>query len=101
MYINLQYTEAVVQRCSVKKVFLELLQNSQENTCVRVSFLIKLKVLGLQLYQKGTLAQLFFCKFCEISKSNFFIEHLWWMPLSVVNNSRTTLRIQLIEGKNI
>ena len=30
--------EAVAQRCSVKKVFLEISQNSQEN---RVSFLIK------------------------------------------------------------
>ena len=30
--------EAVVQRCSVKKVFLEISQNSQENTCARVSF---------------------------------------------------------------
>ena len=27
--------EAVVQRCSVKKVFLEILQNLQENTCAR------------------------------------------------------------------
>ena len=25
--------EAVVQRCSIKKVFLEILQNSQESTC--------------------------------------------------------------------
>ena len=31
------------RRCSVKKVFLKILQNSQENTCVRVSFLIKLQ----------------------------------------------------------
>ena len=31
-------SEAVVQRYSVKKVFLEILQNSQENTCARVSF---------------------------------------------------------------
>ena len=29
--------EAVVKRCSVKKVFLEISQNSQENTCARVS----------------------------------------------------------------
>ena len=35
--------EAVVQRCSVIKVFLEISQNSQENTCARVSFLIKLQ----------------------------------------------------------
>ena len=31
-------TEVVVLRCSLKKVFLEISQNSKENTCVRVSF---------------------------------------------------------------
>ena len=30
--------EAVVQRCSVKKVFLEISQNSQENAYARDSF---------------------------------------------------------------
>ena len=35
--------EAVVPRCSVEKVFLEISQNSKENTCARVSFLIKLQ----------------------------------------------------------
>ena len=35
--------EAGVQKCSVKKVFLQIWQNSQENTCARVSFLIKLQ----------------------------------------------------------
>ena len=30
--------EAVAQRCSVKKVFLEISQNSQENACARVFF---------------------------------------------------------------
>ena len=34
---------------SVKKVFLKISQNSQENTCARVSFLIKLRASGLQL----------------------------------------------------
>ena len=37
---------SVVQRCSVKKVFLEFLKNWQENTCARVSFLIKLQASG-------------------------------------------------------
>ena len=36
-------TEIVAQRCSVKEVFIEHLQNSQENTCARVSLLIKLQ----------------------------------------------------------
>ena len=30
--------EALIRRCSVKKVFLEISQNSQENTCARDSF---------------------------------------------------------------
>ena len=34
-------SEAVTQRCSRKRVFLEISQNSQENTCARVSFLTK------------------------------------------------------------
>ena len=35
-------TEAVSRKYSVKKVFLKILQNSKENTCIRLSFLIKL-----------------------------------------------------------
>ena len=38
-----QDTEAVARRYSVKKVFLEMSQNSQGNTCARISFLIKLQ----------------------------------------------------------
>ena len=44
------FIEAVAQRCSIKKVFLEILENSEENTCARVSFLIQLQASGLQLY---------------------------------------------------
>ena len=56
-------------------MFLEsCLQNSQENTCVRDSILIKLQVL---VCKKDTLAQVFSCEFNEISsKNNFFAEHL-------------------------
>ena len=35
--------EALIRRCSGKKVFLEISQNSQENTCARDPFLIKLQ----------------------------------------------------------
>ena len=37
---SFKFTETVVWRCSVKNVFLKISQNSQENTCTRVSFLI-------------------------------------------------------------
>ena len=42
--------EEIAQTCSVKKVFLEIRKNSQENTCARVSISIKLQAWGLQLY---------------------------------------------------
>ena len=48
---NAQGIEAVVQRCSVKKVFLEILQNSQENTCARFSFSI---ILFIRKTDSGT-----------------------------------------------
>ena len=46
-------------------MFLEISQNSLENTCARVSFLI------CNFIKRVTLAQLFSSKFCEISKNTF------------------------------
>ena len=40
--------EAVVRRCSQKKVFLEILQKLLENTCVTESFFNKAADLALQ-----------------------------------------------------
>ena len=48
--LNIYKSEAVAQRCSVKKVFLETLQNSQDNASARLSFLTKLQAWGLQLF---------------------------------------------------
>ena len=63
--------------CFVKKVFLEISQNAQENTCARVSFSIK----ACNSIEKETLAQVFSCEFCEIYKNTFYIELLWWLLL--------------------
>ena len=46
-------SEAATGGVLCEKVLLEISQNSQENTCARVSFLIKLQAWGLQLYYKG------------------------------------------------
>ena len=54
--LDFDLTEAVIQTCSVKKVFLEISQNLQENTCARVSFLIN-------FIKKETLAQVISCEF--------------------------------------
>ena len=53
-----------------KKVFLEISKDSQENTCARVSFLIKLQA-ACNFIKKETLAQVFSCEFCEISKNTY------------------------------
>ena len=52
--------EAVVQRCSVKKVFLEISQNSQENTIARVSIFAQVenKIKGKTL--RSSCSQMFF-----------------------------------------
>ena len=79
MFCHLQiylHSEAIVRRCSVKKVFLEISQNSQESTCVRDSFLIKLQALLANIIKRESLTQVFSCEFWEISKNNFFTEHL-------------------------
>ena len=62
-------SEAVARRCSVKKVFLEISQHSQGNTCARVSFSIKLQ--ACNFIGKETLAQVFFCGCCKISKNTY------------------------------
>ena len=50
-------TETVVRRCSVKKVFVEISQNSQENTCARDSSLMKLQGEAWDFINRETLAQ--------------------------------------------
>ena len=54
-----------------------MLQNSQENTCARVSLLIKFLAEACSFIKKKTQAQMFSCEFWEISKNTFFTEHLW------------------------
>ena len=69
-------------------MFLEISQNSQENACAKVLFLIMQslffnKVAGLRLTTllQKRLAQVFSSEFCEIFKDTFFQEHLWTAAL--------------------
>ena len=59
--------EAIVRRCSVKMLFLEILQKLHKSTCARDSFLIK-----LQANKKESLGQVFSCEICEISMNTIF-----------------------------
>ena len=51
-YKGVQFSETATGGVLLKKVFLKISQNSQENTGARAYFLIKLMVWGMQLYSK-------------------------------------------------
>ena len=55
-------------------MFIEILQNSQENICVSVSFKIKLQASDCNFIKKETRAQVFYREFSEIYKNTFFYE---------------------------
>ena len=67
--------------CSVKKLFLEISENSRENTCARVSFLIELPTYARNIIKKENLARCFPVNFEKFLSTAFFIEHLCWLLL--------------------
>ena len=69
-----------------KKMFLEISQNSQESTCARVSFLIKLQAWG-------------FCKFCETSK-NTFLQNTFKRLLLTCADVHLPNTVQKVQMKN-
>ena len=84
--------EAVVRRCSVKKLFLEISQNSQENACARVSFLISLL--------KRRLWHLCFpVNFSRFLRTTFFTEHLRWLLLGVEIHRDNQLFSRTVYGR--
>ena len=76
------FTEAVVRMCSVKKVILKISQNSQENTCARVSFFNKVASLRpATLLKKRLWHRCFPVNFAKSLRTPFLTEHLRWLLL--------------------
>ena len=73
----MSYSEAVFQRCSVKKGVLENFANFTEKHLGQNLFSNKLKAQACIFIKKGPLVQVFSSGFCEIFKNTFFTEHLW------------------------
>ena len=79
------------QRCSVRKVVLRNFAKFTEKH-LRQSLFFN-KVTGLRpatLLKKETLAQVFFCEFCEISKNDFFTERLGRLLLNFMKKETPT-----------
>ena len=92
--------EAVVQRCSVKNMFLEIQLEARIHGIIISIYLYSLSMylfiyLFIYLFvdsfiylvqasnfiKKETLVQVFSREFSKISKNTFFTEHLWWLLL--------------------
>ena len=63
--LNKQRPEAVVWRCSVEKVFLKILQNSQETPVPESR-----RLQACNFITKEILAKVFSCEFCKILLQN-------------------------------
>ena len=77
LLLTFLFPEAIFQRCSVKKLFLEILQNSQEKTCARDSFLIKLQALEFLFYRTPP-DDWFFIFFQAYSNKILLVIFIWW-----------------------
>ena len=78
------HSEAVTRRCSIKKGFLEISQNSQGSICTRVSFLIKFQastwpanLLKMRLWHRC-----FPVNFAKFLRTSFLTERLRWLLLN-------------------
>ena len=70
-------------------MFLNILQNSQENTCARVSFFDKVVHRACNFIKKETQAQVFSCEFFKIFK-NILLQNtsgqlLLFFPANFIN----------------
>ena len=68
-------SEAATGGVLSENLYFEILQNSQEKTCTRVSTLNP-QPQPCNFIKIETLAQVFSCEFCEISKNAFSTEHV-------------------------
>ena len=81
IYKHIELEEAVAIRCSVKKVFLEILQNSQKNTSARVSSLHQC-LRAATLLKKRLWHRRFPLNFVKFLRTPVFREHHWWLLLN-------------------
>ena len=88
-YLNFIYKWQLTYRSSrsgnlfCRKVFLEISQNSQENTCAKVSFFKKVAGLTLaNLLKKRLWHSYFSANFEKFLITPSFIEHLRWLLLN-------------------
>ena len=74
-------SEATTGGVLLKKVFLKISRNSQEDTGARVSFLIKLQEAPVTLFKKGLCHSRSSVNFKKNLRTPYFRENLPWLLL--------------------
>ena len=69
----------IVKEAALRKIH-------KKNTCVKVSFLMKLQYRGLQLYKKEPATHVFSCEFYEIFINIFFTEYFQTPASAILTN---------------
>ena len=82
----IRHSQVATRKVLCKNVFLES-HKIHRKTPVPESIFNKVVGLSRNFIKKEILAQMFSCAFCEISKSTFFIEHVWWLLLDIHCNT--------------
>ena len=75
--VHITHTETATRGVLCKKAFLKISLNSQENTCARVSFLIKF----LALLKRRLWHRCFPVNLVKFLRTLFLTEPLWWLLL--------------------
>ena len=96
------------RKCSTRKLFLKILQYSQENTCVRISFLIKMQVFRPPALLKRNSNTGVFCEHWKIFKNTYFEEYLrraasesFTWTFSYMNKSHRKWKRRFLRNKTI
>ena len=71
-YVKGERIEPVVQKYSVKKVFLKFTKFTGKHQCQSFFFSQNVRPKAYNFTKKEALTWVFFCEFCEISKNTFF-----------------------------
>ena len=88
----LEESEVVARKSSLKKVFLKIPQNSQENICAELSFAIKVEAGGFQLHWIQNLIEVLSFEFWEIFKNIYFVNVYKGLPLNNKIFTRVSFR---------
>ena len=97
--INRPSVEVVAQRCFIKKFFLEILQNSQENTCANKQTPVKTPQ-PATLLKKKLWYRCFPVNFAKFLRTPFLTEHLRCLLLPVAKQLSGLNPLSLSNNKN-